>query len=128
MLTKEQNKSNQSSLLMGPNGFLNSSKIMYLVLYLKEYGHFDLQKCLQKVMRPKNCDDCSRNKFFGIFCSIDFSSYHLSHRHDNRDLLLKPKTIRTQCGFFGSLVGALCMVCWRGKSRSDNQRRLPPYS
>ena len=45
MLIKKQNNSHQSSLLTGPNGFLNSSKLMYPFLYLKDYGRIDFQKC-----------------------------------------------------------------------------------
>ena len=38
MLSKEQN--NQGSLLAGPNGFLNSSKLLYLVYFLERLGSF----------------------------------------------------------------------------------------
>ena len=41
MLIKEQNISNQSSLVIGPTGFLISSKLIYLVDCLKAYGRFD---------------------------------------------------------------------------------------
>ena len=42
MLIKEQNNSHQSSMLIGLNGFLESSLLMYLFTYWKDYGRFDL--------------------------------------------------------------------------------------
>ena len=41
ILIKKQNNSNQSSLVIGPIGVLNSSKLIYLVGFLKAYGLFD---------------------------------------------------------------------------------------
>ena len=44
MLIKEQNNSHQSSLLIGPNGFLKNSKLMYLFCLLERLGLFLLLK------------------------------------------------------------------------------------
>ena len=41
MLIKEQNSSNQSSLLIVPIGFLSGYKLMYPFIYSKSYGCFD---------------------------------------------------------------------------------------
>ena len=40
MLTKEQNNSHQSSLFIGPKGFLNSSNLLYLFSLLEGLGSF----------------------------------------------------------------------------------------
>ena len=44
MLIKEQNNSNQSSLVICPSGFLSSTKIKYLVFNSKSYIRFDFKK------------------------------------------------------------------------------------
>ena len=41
ILIKEQNISNQSSVVIGSTVFLSISKLRYLVFYLKAYGCFD---------------------------------------------------------------------------------------
>ena len=46
MLIKEQNNSNQSSLLIDPTDFINSLKLIYLAFYTKDYGSFDFLKYL----------------------------------------------------------------------------------
>ena len=43
IIIKEQNISNQNSILIGLIRFLGSCKLMYPVFYLKPYGQFDFQ-------------------------------------------------------------------------------------
>ena len=40
MLIKEQNNSHQSSLLIGPDGFLSSSNLLYLLSLLERFRSF----------------------------------------------------------------------------------------
>ena len=44
MLTNEENRSYQNSLVVGPIAFLSSSKWMYLIFYSIAYGCFDFKK------------------------------------------------------------------------------------
>ena len=46
MLSKEQNNSNQSCVLIGPIGFLSISKLMYLFSLLERLWSFSLLKTM----------------------------------------------------------------------------------